>query len=148
LENMKKLSNKENLMQQTDALAKNIDLKRQNIAKMASTGLSLRERANDFGISAEMADSRTAYAISLYAKISNITWDYTAPSGRLVGCMGNEVKKEVQTFDIDTRALTSYELANNLWDMIEANQQGQPIPASSVAPMSSSSGNNLPAGCA
>lgn len=33
-----------------------------------------------------MADSRTAYAISLYSKISNINWDYQAPPGHLVGC--------------------------------------------------------------
>ena len=84
--NLRRISNKENLIQQNEALAKNLDLKRQNIAKMASTGLSLKERASEFNISTDMADSRTAYAISLYAKISNITWDYKSANGKLAGC--------------------------------------------------------------
>jgi len=80
------MSNKENLIQQTESISKNIDIKRQNIAKMAATGINLKERAAEFNISTDMADSRTAYAISLYAKISNITWDYSLPTGKLGGC--------------------------------------------------------------
>ncbi len=68
-----------------EAITKQIDTKKQNITKLTSTGLSLKERASEFTVSSDMADSRTAYAISLYAKISNITWDYKAPSGRLAG---------------------------------------------------------------
>lgn len=83
---LKKMSNKENLTQQNEATAKLIDVKKQNIMKMTNTGLSLKERANEFIVSSDMADSRTAYAISLYAKISNITWDYKAPQGKLQGC--------------------------------------------------------------
>lgn len=84
--NLKSMSNKENLIQQTESISKNIDIKRQNIAKMAATGINLKERAAEFNISTDMADSRTAYAISLYAKISNITWDYSLPTGKLGGC--------------------------------------------------------------
>lgn len=83
---LKKVSNKEAITQQNEALAKLIDAKRQNTMKMTNTGLSLKERANEFIVSSDMADSRTAYAISLYAKISNITWDYNAPQGKLAGC--------------------------------------------------------------
>ena len=83
---VKALSNKENLIQQTEAISRNIEIKRQSIAKMAATGISLKERAAEFNISTDMADSRTAYAISLYAKISNITWDYSLPAGKLGGC--------------------------------------------------------------
>jgi len=84
--NLKRISNKENLLQQIDTLSRNIDTKRQNIAKMATTSLSLKERGGEFNLSTEMADSRTAYAISLYAKISNISWDYKSASGHLTGC--------------------------------------------------------------
>ena len=84
---LKKVSNKDQLVQQNEAMSKLIDVKKQNVMKMTNTGLSLKERANEFIVSCDMADSRTAYAISLYAKISNITWDYKAPQGRLAGCM-------------------------------------------------------------
>lgn len=86
LANLRAISNKENLVQQTEAISRNIEIKRQSIAKMAATGISLKERAAEFTISTDMADSRTAYAISLYAKISGITWDYSLPSGKLGGC--------------------------------------------------------------
>lgn len=85
-EELKKLSYKDNLSKELDTMSKVIDTKKQNITKLASTGLSLKERASEFTLSSDMADSRTAYAISLYAKISNITWDYSAPAGKLAGC--------------------------------------------------------------
>ena len=53
---------------------------------MAATAASLKDRAAEFSMSTDMADSRTAYAISLYAKISNITWDYSINNGKLGGC--------------------------------------------------------------
>ncbi len=84
--NLKSISNKENLIQQTESISKNIDIKRQNISKMSATAISLKERAAEFNISTDMADSRTAYAISLYAKISNITWDYSITDGKMGGC--------------------------------------------------------------
>jgi hypothetical protein len=81
-----KLSAKEGINQQLEAISKQIDTKKNNITKLTTTALSLKERSSEFTLSSDMADSRTAYAISLYAKISNITWDYAAPSGKLAGC--------------------------------------------------------------
>lgn len=115
---LKKLSNKENLAAQVDGLLKAIDMKKTNVSKMTSTALSLKERANDFTISSEMADSRTAYAISLYAKISSITWDYKASPGTLNGCVGNEAKKEFTNFTIDSRGMTPFQVADKLWDIV------------------------------
>ena len=53
---------------------------------MAAQALALREKGAEYTLSSQIADSRTAYALSLYAKISNITWDYEAPSGKIAGC--------------------------------------------------------------
>lgn len=83
---LRKISNKENITQQNAAILKIIDAKRKNIAKMAETTLGLKSSVAELKRNSSMADSRTAYAISLYAKISNITWDYKAPPGRLAGC--------------------------------------------------------------
>ncbi len=32
--------------------------------------------------------------------------------------IGNNHKKELKSFSLDSRALTSFELANSLWDLI------------------------------
>ena len=53
---------------------------------MAAQTLALREKGSEYTLSSQISDSRTAYALSLYAKISNITWDYEAPSGKIAGC--------------------------------------------------------------
>ena len=48
--------------------------------------------------------------LSLYAKISNIAWDYKAKSGTIAGTIGNEELKTLKEFSIDTREKTSFEL--------------------------------------
>lgn len=53
---------------------------------MAAQALALREKGAEYTLSSQIADSRTAYALSLYAKISNITWDYQATPGKIAGC--------------------------------------------------------------
>ena len=83
---MKKLSEKENLQSQMDSLLKDIDTKRTQIMKLTDTCLSLQERTQEFKLNSTITDSRTAYAISLYSKISNITWNYQAPANHLSGC--------------------------------------------------------------
>lgn len=53
---------------------------------MAAQSLALHEKGAEYTLSSQIADSRTAYALSLYAKISNITWNYDAAPGRIAGC--------------------------------------------------------------
>ena len=69
-----------------DTIRATTDSKRENISKMAAQTLALREKGSEYTLSSQISDSRTAYALSLYAKISNITWDYDAPSGKIAGC--------------------------------------------------------------
>ena len=78
-------ANKENIGAQIEQLHQIIDSKRENITKMASQAIVLQERSGECSAGSQSADSRTAYALSLYAKISNITWDYKAPQGVLAG---------------------------------------------------------------
>jgi hypothetical protein len=129
---LKKMSNKENLSSEVDSLLKAIDTKTTNVSKMASTALSLKERAHDFTISSDMADSRTAYAISLYAKITNITWDYSNNRERggivLRGCVGNDARKEFSDFSIDASTRTAFEVANDLWDIVGQSFATAPNP--------------------
>ena len=83
---LKRISNKENINNEIEHLLKECDEKKQNINTIKKNAISLNEKSKDFTINSEMVDSRAAYAISLYSKISNITWDYKAPSGKLAGC--------------------------------------------------------------
>jgi hypothetical protein len=42
--------------------------------------------------------------------------------------IGIEAKKELVDFELDTRTMSSFELANALWDRIEASHTGADIP--------------------
>jgi hypothetical protein len=62
--------------------------KLQDISKVAQQTLALQEQTEDLSLSDSMTESRTSYALSLYCKISNISWDYaaTGKGGHLAGC--------------------------------------------------------------
>eukprot|EP01039_Chlorochromonas_danica_P005218 gene5218-5749_t len=116
---LRKLSDKENIVAQSEQLKQTLVQKKDKIAKAQNNAAALLERANEYTLSATMADSRTAYAISLYSKISNITWNYNALPNHLSGWISNESKKEMIPFDIDMRVTSSpFDVANELWDLI------------------------------
>jgi len=114
------VGDKENVDAQIEAVRGAVDSKRENITKMATSALTLKEKAREFeGPSTDLSDSRTAYALSLYAKITNIAWDYDKSStGNLSGCVGSDAKKEFHKFSIDTRSETSFDVADALWEKI------------------------------
>ncbi|RYG64682.1 hypothetical protein EON64_13480 [archaeon] len=86
--NLRKLADKENILSQTESIFQQIEVKNQSLAKLQQTASGLKQRTEDLSLSASMTDSRTAYAISLYSRISNISWDYaaSAPDTTLKGC--------------------------------------------------------------
>jgi len=114
----KYMGDKENVHAQLESLRGLLDMKRENISKMALTAVQLREKSDELTATTLQADTRTSYALSLYTKVSNITWNYSVPPGKLAGSIGMENTKEVRPFCIETRSMTSYEVANKLWDMI------------------------------
>jgi hypothetical protein len=80
---------KENCSKQMEELSKAIEVKKLQIDKLQTLNNNLQESAQEYSLNNCIADSRTAYAISLYSKISNISWDYKASNieeGKLVGC--------------------------------------------------------------
>jgi hypothetical protein len=110
---------KENVNNQIDEMREVVDKKRENISKLATQALQLKQKSAEYDSTDDLTDSRTAYALSLYGKISNITWDYSGcVPGTLSGCVGNDRTKEFNDFSIDTRSKTSYEVADSLWNAI------------------------------
>jgi hypothetical protein len=135
---LKQLSDKENYSSQIEELSRNLELKKTQISQLSQMNNSLIERTQEFSLSNHISDSRTAYALSLYSKISNITWNYDASNsseGRFVGYISNDQKKELREFDLDlvehmssgkagemlTKELAEFELTNKMWDMIAAS---------------------------
>jgi len=116
----KYITGKENVNAQIESTRSVIDGKRENIARMATQSLTLKEKTCEFeGPSSDLSDSRTAYALSLYAKISNIAWNYERSTpGSLAGSVGNDATSEFHSFSIDTRSKTSFEVADALWERI------------------------------
>ena len=60
----------------------------EEISKIAEQTVALKEQTEEIALSDSMAESRTSYALTLYSKISNISWDYAAMENKdlLAGC--------------------------------------------------------------
>lgn len=116
----KYITDKENVSSQIETVRAEIDSKREAISRMASQALSLKEKAAEFeGPTSDLSDSRTAYALSLYAKITNIAWNYNKSTpGQLAGSVGQDSTNEFHHFQVDTRSKTSFEVADALWEKI------------------------------
>jgi len=112
------LVDKENVSSQLEAMRAAIDAKRESIAKLATTTLAVKEKAAEVDVSCIDGSSRVAYALALYTTISNITWDYQAPAGRIAGHVGNDKTKEINSFNIDARTTSSTQVADALWAKI------------------------------
>ena len=64
-----------------------IDEKRQELAAIASMSSSLQEKLDEFQSNLQLQDIRTSHAVSLYSKISHLSWDYDKCSSRVLsGC--------------------------------------------------------------
>lgn len=118
-----------------------MDGKVSEISKIASTALEIQQQIADLDANDEITQSRTSHALSLYSKVSNISWEYAAPPGILAGCKccttiacanlssevsagyGNDATKEICAFEFDMTKMDSFEIANALWDVI-----GQGVP--------------------
>jgi hypothetical protein len=111
---------KENVMERNESLRKEIDGMREKITETATTSLEMKNKISEVNMCSHLEDSRTAYALSLYAKISKITWKYKAGAGKIAGVIGDDTKSELKTFSIDTRQATSFDIANDLWNSIES----------------------------
>lgn len=69
---------------QYESLREVIDCKHERIKDLAQSRVDNAAQANS-APAAVMMDSRTAYALSLYTKISNITWNYESTED-ISGC--------------------------------------------------------------
>ena len=65
----------------------------------------------------EISVPKIKYALSLYANISNIRWDFNTID-RVKGYIA--AGGTVRPFDLDKRQLKPYEVANFLWELTSA----------------------------
>ena len=75
---------KENLLTSSNKSSKLIDTELEAISKLVSKSLQIQQNTNQIPDD-EHLESRTSYALSLYSRISNISWDYSASPGHLAG---------------------------------------------------------------
>jgi hypothetical protein len=76
---------KENLILSANKTSELIAAELEAISKLAESSIQIQQNTSP-SLEDPHLESRTSYALSLYGRISNISWDYTAPSGRLAGC--------------------------------------------------------------
>ena len=109
---------KENAYYDIELLKRAVDQKKVSIATLSAEIQELEKQRAEIDADANIRESRTSYAISLYSKISNIAWDYTAPAGHLAGCISCDTEKAFKSFDVQIDGMTSFDVANDMWDMI------------------------------
>lgn len=70
-----------------------INTKREAVVANVGKVGQIRDEMEKLQSKSQLADARTSYALSLYGKISNITWDYSVAetSSKLTGCKFNPV---------------------------------------------------------
>jgi hypothetical protein len=69
----------------------------------------------------EVSVPKIKHALSLYANISNIRWDFNTID-RVKGYIAVPDDGAVRPFDLDKRQLKPYEVANYLWELTSAEQ--------------------------
>ena len=62
---------------------------------------------------------RVKYALSLYANISNIVWDYS--SENVKGMITSPVGEPTKSFNIDPSTATNFGITNQLWDLMDSS---------------------------
>eukprot|EP00607_Mallomonas_marina_P005137 CAMPEP_0182429294 /NCGR_PEP_ID=MMETSP1167-20130531/25663_1 /TAXON_ID=2988 /ORGANISM="Mallomonas Sp, Strain CCMP3275" /LENGTH=172 /DNA_ID=CAMNT_0024612729 /DNA_START=171 /DNA_END=689 /DNA_ORIENTATION=+ len=101
-----------------DDLCAVIENKNKNIIRLQTEIIACSKEEITLPPVLQQEDSRTTYALSLYSKISNISWNYTESNGILEGYVGSDQSQQVTPFQIDTQSLTDFETANQLWNLI------------------------------
>ena len=77
---------KENVLTSIENTKAIILAKQDSITKIHNKAQILHEKGEEFSRQNQSEDTKTTYALSLYSKISNISWDYDSPNGHLTGC--------------------------------------------------------------
>ena len=60
---------------------------------------------------------RIKYALSLYVNVSNIVWDYA--SDNVKGMITSAGGEPTKMFDIDPSTSSSFDISNELWELME-----------------------------
>ena len=74
-------------MTDIDNLREGVENTRENITSVQAKAKELHSQKLNQDVTLPIVDTRTSYALSLYAKISNISWDFeTIDETTLAGC--------------------------------------------------------------
>lgn len=63
-----------------------------------------------------------AGTMGLYRNFSNIAWDYEAPDNTIKGTFHYERSKKIRPFHFDATALSNVDVADQLWNMMSADE--------------------------
>jgi len=107
--------------------ADNAELERQkeNIVGQIDTMVAESERVQSEISKVQQEDKngdipRVKHSISLYANVTSIKWDFES-EGSIGGTIAVPETAEVHRFSFDTLNTSKYEIANNLWSLMEGN---------------------------
>ncbi len=95
-----------------------LEMSADQIRQMADESSRVKEKIAEYEEECAQQDNRTAYAVSLYSKISNINWDYSHPPGILAGTICHDNTSETNKFHLDVQSMSQFQVANYLWSNI------------------------------
>ena len=81
----KYLNEKENINTQLEKLRGDINKKREATMNIAAECLQVKQQVVECSEKNTVSETRTSYALSLYKKISGISWDYVDSPVKLSG---------------------------------------------------------------
>eukprot|EP00611_Tribonema_gayanum_P002692 TRINITY_DN1202_c0_g1_i2.p1 TRINITY_DN1202_c0_g1~~TRINITY_DN1202_c0_g1_i2.p1 ORF type:complete len:240 (+),score=48.65 TRINITY_DN1202_c0_g1_i2:111-722(+) len=112
-------------------------------SKLAETEAEVSETTESLGKVKKLAATSASdywaelpqlkYANTLYANITRVKWDFTAPDGQLVGFVTQPHTETVTSFSIDTAKGDRFAIANQLWDIIDGTHAEDPTSMSRSA---------------
>jgi kinetochore protein Spc24 len=86
--------------------------------ELRARGASLKVKRQEIDAMAMEEVPRTKHELSLYAHISKISWHYEA-TDRIRGRVNAHENKEVHPIDFALGDVSEYQLANDLWNIID-----------------------------
>mmetsp|Transcript_8469 Transcript_8469/g.31283 ORF Transcript_8469/g.31283 Transcript_8469/m.31283 type:complete len:198 (-) Transcript_8469:8006-8599(-) len=93
-------------------------LLKQQQEELAARGALLQKRRTDLETLEKDTVPRVKHELSLYAHVSKIIWHYE-PTSRIVGHITDPANGDVKEIDIDPTKESSFQVANQLWDLVD-----------------------------
>lgn len=112
------LTEKSTTAQHIEKLEADVKVFEKNITEKEDEIKELKVKATEVKNNSEEVLPQTKYNFSLYTNVSHIRWDYESEDGQVKGFVAS--LNDVKPFCLKKSEKSNYDIANYLWDLMEA----------------------------